>query len=229
MNPVALYKISYGLYIISSKLGDKMNGQIANTVNQVTASPAQIAIALNKDNLTHDYIMESRIFSVSILEQETPMTLIGQFGFKTGKDTDKFVDVNYKVGKTGVPIVTDNSIAFLEAKVVQTMDVGTHTIFVGELVDADVLNEAEPMTYAYYHLVKGGKSPKNAPTYQGEDEQGVQASNGGKYKCSICGYIYDPEKGDPQVGVSPDTAFEKLPDNWVCPICNAPKSKFDQL
>lgn len=229
MNPVALYKISYGLYIISSKLGDQINGQIANTVNQVTAEPAQIAIALNKDNLTHDYIMESRVFSVSILEQETPMSLIGQFGFKSGKETNKFTDVAYKTGKTGAPIVTDHSIAFLEAKVVQTMDVGTHTIIVGELVDADTLSDAEPLTYAHYHLVKGGKSPKNAPTYQGEGEQSVIASDGGKFKCSICGYIYDPEKGDPEVGVAPDTPFNKLPESWICPICSAPKSKFDEL
>ncbi len=229
MNPVALYKISYGLYIISSKSGDKLNGQIANTVNQVTASPEQIAIALNKENLTHDYVLESGVFSASILSQEAPMELIGQFGFKTGRDVKKFADIQYKTGQTGAPIVLDHTISYLDAELVSTMDVGTHTIMVGKVIDAEVLNEKEPMTYAYYHLVKGGISPKNAPTYQAPSTTTAADSSGTKFKCQVCGYVYDPENGDPDHGVGPGTTFDKLPTDWVCPICKATKDKFNPI
>ncbi len=221
----ALYSISYGLYVISSVKDNKYNGQIANTVNQVTADPAQVAIALNKDNLTHQYVQDSGVFSASILAQHAPMSLIGLFGFKTGRDVNKFEEIEYKIGKTGAPIVLQDSIAFMEANVVQSMDVGTHTIFVGELADAAVIQDHEPMTYAYYHRIKGGKSPKNAPTYQA-DEPVSKATGGETYKCDICGYVYDPKKGDPANNIPPGTAFADLPDDWKCPICAAGKDQF---
>jgi len=165
MNQKALHRISYGLYVISSFEGDKKNGQIANALIQVTSEPQNVVIVLNKENLTHSMIEKSRVFSASVLSKNTPFQFIGQFGFKSGRDTDKFKGVNYRKGATGAPIVLDNSIAYLEAKVINTLDVGTHTIFVGEVVDCDVLSEEEPMTYEYYHTIKGGKSPKTAPTY----------------------------------------------------------------
>ncbi len=228
MNPTALYKVSYGLYVVSSKIGDKFNGQIANTVNQVTAEPAQVSIALNKKNLTHDYIRDSGVFSASVLSQETPMAFIDQFGFKSGRELDKFNNIEYQVGKSGVPIVLENTVAFLEAKVVNSMDVGTHTIFVGELMDADIVKDHEPMTYLYYHRIKGGKSPENAPTYQ-KAEPVVGSGASERYKCQICGYIYDPKTGDPQNSIAVGTAFEKLPADWVCPICSADKTKFEKV
>lgn len=165
MNPKALYKISYGLYIVSSRMGDKLNGQIANTVFQVTAEPPQIAVAINRENLTHRCIEEAGAFAVSILSKETPLRFIGGFGFRSGRDVDKLEGVNYKIGVTGCPIVLDNVLAYVEARVVKEVDVGTHTIFVGEVVEAEVLQEGEPMTYAYYHEIKGGTAPKTAPTY----------------------------------------------------------------
>lgn len=226
MNPFALYKISYGLFVVSSRMGDKFNGQIANTITQVTAEPAQVAVALNKQNLTHDYVVESNLFSASILSQETPMKFIGQFGFNSGRELDKFQNVNYKIGKTGSPIVYDNSVAFLETEVVNSIDVGTHTIFVGKVVDMGIINDFEPMTYAYYHLIKGGKSPKNAPTYL-KPETEVEGVNLEKNRCQICGYIYDPRKGDPEAEVAAMTEFAKLPENWVCPICGAAKEQFE--
>jgi len=226
MNPVALYKISYGLYIISSRKGDQFNGQIANTINQVTAEPAKVAIAINKDNLTHEYINDSNVFSASVLSQETPMAFIGQFGFKSGRVLNKFENTEYRVGQSGAPIVLDNTVAFIDAKVVDSMNVGTHTIFVGEVMDADILLDHEPMTYAYYHLIKGGKSPKNAPTYQ-KTETEVEGVNVENYKCQVCGYVYNPKNGDPEANIPPLTSFDELPDDWTCPICNAPKDKFD--
>ena len=226
MNLVAFYKISYGLYIVSSRKGDLLNGQIANTVNQVTAEPAKVAIAISHDNLTYEYIKESNVFSASVLSQETPMSFIGQFGFKSGRELNKFENIEYRIGQSGAPIVLDNTVAFLDAKVVDSMNVGSHTIFVGEVMDADILLDHEPLTYAYYHLIKGGKSPKNAPTYQ-KAETEVEGVNVETFKCQICGYVYDPRNGDPDSGIPPMTPFEDLPDEWVCPICNAPKDKFD--
>jgi rubredoxin len=105
--------------------------------------------------------------------------------------------------------------------------VGTHTIFIGELVGADVLKEGEPMTYAYYHQVKRGTTPKTAPSYVEEKKEAVAKM--AKYQCSVCGYIYDPQLGDPDGGIKPGTPFEKIPDTWVCPVCGASKDQFEKM
>jgi len=109
--------------------------------------------------------------------------------------------------------------------VVNEMDCGSHTIFLGEIVDCEVLSDAEPMTYAYYHEVKGGKSPKTAPTYV-KEEAAQPVENKIRFVCNVCGYIYDPAKGDPDNGVAPGTSFEAIPDTWTCPICGASKKEF---
>ncbi len=165
MNLKALYKLGYGLYVVSSRKEDKLNGQIANTVFQIASEPPTIAVSINKNNLTHEFITETKVLAVSVLSQDTPLSFIGHFGFKSGRDIDKLEGINYKIGETQAPVVTDNTLAYLEAKVVQEVDVGTHTIFIGELVGADVIKEGEPMTYAYYHQVKRGTTPKTAPSY----------------------------------------------------------------
>ncbi|RKZ34777.1 High molecular weight rubredoxin [bacterium] len=232
MNRIALYKLSYGMYVVGSRKGEKLNGQIANTVFQITSEPPTVAVSINKENLTGEYIEESGVFSVSVLSTEAPMRLIGRFGFKSGRELDKFKDIKYRIGKTGSPILLDSCIAFLEAKVKESLDVGTHTVFIGELLDADVISEGEPMTYAYYHEIKKGKSPKTAPTYiketpEPEGKKEVDRMN--KYVCKVCGYIYDPKLGDPDSGIEPGTPFEKIPDDWVCPICGAGKDDFEKL
>jgi len=160
----AFHKISYGLYVISSKKGKKFNGQIANTVFQITSEPPTIAVSICKQNLTHEFIQESKCFSVSILSRETPMKFIGHFGFKCGRELDKFKEVEHKVGIAGVPVVLENTIGFLEVEVTGSADVGTHTVFIGKVVDAEIIKDKEPMTYAFYHEVKRGKAPKTAPT-----------------------------------------------------------------
>ncbi|HQJ52410.1 MAG TPA: flavin reductase [Anaerolineae bacterium] len=229
MNPKAMHKISYGMYIVSSVKSGQINGQIANTAFQTTSEPAMIAVCLNKQNLTHEFVQSSKVFAVSVLSTSTPIEFIGRFGFKSGRDTPKFDGVNHRSGGTGAPIVLDHTIAFVEAEVVDTMDAGTHTVFLGKVVDADVLDpEAEPMTYAYYHAVKGGKSPKTAPTYIKEEPK-KQAKAGDKWECTVCGYVYDPAVGDPDGGIKPGTAFEDIPDDWVCPVCGAAKSEFKKL
>lgn len=231
METKTLYKISYGMYLVSSKKGDKFNGQIANTVFQVTADPPKVTVCINKENLTHQFIEDSQVFTVSILDENTSMKFIGHFGFKSGREFNKFKEMNYRIGITGVPLVVQNCLGYLECEVVDSLDVGTHTVFVGKILDAQVIKEGESMTYAYYHQVKGGRSPKNAPTYIREDREEKQKEEKkmAKYKCVICGYVYDPEKGDPDSGISPGTAFEDLSDDWVCPICGASKDEFKKI
>ncbi|MCX5749700.1 MAG: flavin reductase family protein [Candidatus Saganbacteria bacterium] len=170
MDTSALRKLSYGMYVVCSTKDGNINGQIADTVFQVTSEPVQIAVCINKQNLTHEFISSSGIFSVSVLSQETPMIFIGKFGFKSGRDTDKFKDTKYETGTSKVPIVLDFAVASLEGKVVKSLDVGTHTLFIGEITDSRVLSDKEPMTYSYYHEYLKGKSPKTAPTYISAEE-----------------------------------------------------------
>ncbi|HHW42350.1 MAG TPA: High molecular weight rubredoxin [Desulfotomaculum sp.] len=227
VNPKALHKISYGLYVVTSKKGDRINGQIANTVFQISSEPPTIAVSINKQNLTNEFIRDSKMFAVSVLAQEAPLSLVGQFGFKTGREVDKFAGVNYKLTENGVPCVTEHTLAWLEARVIQEVDAGTHTIFIGELTGAEVLKEGTPMTYAYYHQVKRGSVPKSAPTFTPRTEE-KPAEKMDKYVCEICGYVYDPAVGDPENGVPPGTPFEKLPGDWVCPVCGAGKEEFEK-
>lgn len=233
MNNKTLYKLSYGLYIVCSKKGESeiINGQIANTVFQITSKPPTVAVSINKQNLTHEFIRNSRVFTVSILAEDTPMNFIGNFGFKSGRDIDKFTGIKYKTGKTQAPIVLDNAIGYLEVKVVKEVDVGTHTIFIGEVIDADILSDDRAMTYEYYHRVKRGTAPKTAPTYNVESDESDKVKEEEKmdtYRCKVCNYVYDPENGDPDNGIEPGTKFEDLPEDWVCPVCGVGKEEFEK-
>lgn len=172
MNLNALHKLGYGMYIVGAHKDGKLNGQVANTVFQITSEPPTVAVSINKSNLTHEYIKVSKAFSASILCQATPLPYIGGFGFKSGRDVDKLKGVNYKMGVTKSPIFLDNATAYLEAEVIQDVDVGTHTIFIGRIVAAEVLTEAACMTYEYYHEVKRGTTPKTAPSYIAQEKGG---------------------------------------------------------
>ncbi len=176
MDLKALQKIGYGVYVICSRDGDKINGQIANTVFQVCSEPPTVAIAINRINLTHDFIKASRVFTASVLGQATPLAFIGDFGFKSGRDVDKLKGVNYKTGQTGAPVILDNATAYLEAEVIQNVDVGTHTIFIGRIVAAAVLTDDPCLTYEYYQQVKRGTTPMTAPSYIAK-EKGGEHSN----------------------------------------------------
>jgi flavin reductase (DIM6/NTAB) family NADH-FMN oxidoreductase RutF/rubredoxin len=227
MNAKALFKLGYGLYVVGSQKEGRLNCQIANTVFQVTSEPPTIAVSINKNNLTHEFIPQSKAFAVSILSQDTPLNFIGHFGFKSGREINKLKDIHYKLGETKAPIVLDHTLAYLEAKVIDELNVKTHTIFIGELVEADVLREGEPMTYAYYHQVKRGTTPKTAPIYVEEKREATPKVP--KYECMVCGYAYDPELGDPDGGIKPGTPFEEIPDDWTCPVCGAAKSNFKRI
>ncbi len=227
MDLKALHNITYGVYVITSKANERINGQAANTVFQISSEPATLAVSINKQNFTHGLIKESGLFAVSVLPEETPISLIGQFGFKSGRDVDKFETIRYETTENGIPYLTeDDSLAYIEAKVIQEVDANTHTIFIGEVTDAKVLRDGKPMTYAYYHQVKRGTTPPTAPTYI-KDERRVDM--GDIYECTVCGYRYDPAKGDPEHSIPPGTSFEDLPDDWVCPVCGATKDQFEKV
>jgi rubredoxin/flavin reductase (DIM6/NTAB) family NADH-FMN oxidoreductase RutF len=226
----ALKLFSYGLYIVTSHLEDRLNGQISDAVAQVAQDPARIAVSISKRELTHEYIMHSREFALSVLDESTPMMLIGLFGFRSGRDIDKLSRVSFTRGTTGCPLVTDHALAVLESRVFHQVDVGSHTLFLADMVSAQILREGKPLTYAFYHEHLKGKTPRTAPTYVQEEgfEQRRKAVMK-KYVCDVCGYIYDPAVGDPEHGVAAGTAFEDIPDDWVCPVCGVGKDQFSPL
>jgi flavin reductase (DIM6/NTAB) family NADH-FMN oxidoreductase RutF len=227
MNIEAFFKVTYGLYVVSSAHEDKLNGYVSNTVFQVTADPARFAVACSKQNHTASMIEKSRIFSVSVLDKNTGPDIIGTFGYRSGKDFNKFESCKFHLGKTGAPVLLENVIAWFDCEVTQIVDTGTHILYIGDVVDCDLINpSAEPMTYAYYREVKKGKAPKNAPTYIEPEKLKKKALASEKYYCTACGYVYDPEIGDPENGFPPGTRFEDLPDTWVCPVCGTPKEDF---
>lgn len=165
MNTEALCQIQYGVFIVTSFNDEKINGQIATVVFQVTSDPIQIATCICKKNLTHEFITKTKSFGVSILSQEADLKFIGKFGFRCGRDFDKFIDTNYKTENTGAPLVTDNSTGILDVRVKQALDIGTHTLFVGELLFSEKLNDKTPLTYDHYHNFIKGKTHENAPTF----------------------------------------------------------------
>ena len=243
MDTNALNKLTYGVYVIASGNEKEKNAFIATVAVQVTSQPVQIAIACNKNNYTAEFIEKFGNFSVSVVKREYAPALLGNFGFQSGRDIDKFAKYDCIYGQnTGVPIVTEECLAWFECKLTNKLDVGSHILYIGEVLDAKTLslNEA-PLTYAYYHEVKRGVAPANAPhgapksmeTIENQNNKANQINNNQnstamkKYVCSVCGYVYDPEKGDPDSGIAPGTAFEDIPDDWSCPLCGVGKSDFE--
>lgn len=212
MNDNVYWKLSYGMYVISTKDGFYPTGCIANCAMQVTVEPATIAVSINHDNYTNECIINSGQFAISILSEKTDSEIISTFGFQSGKLVDKFNKAPY-FEKHGLPILSD-SCGYLICKLVDKLETATHTVFLGEIIDGDVLSDDPVMTYAYYHDVIKGSSPKNAPTYR----QNVNKDSESKYICKICGYVYDG-----------DTPFEELPDSYLCPVCKKPKSYFEKM
>lgn len=214
VNKNAFRNLSYGVYIVSTMDGQRPTGCIANSAMQITSEPATIAVSINHDNYTNGCIDKSGMFAVSILSEQTDPGLIGTFGFQSGKDVDKFEGIE-AINKEGLAVVAD-ACSYVICKVINKMETATHTVFLGEVVAADTLKSEEPMTYAYYHKVVKGKSPKNAPTYIAEEQETV--SEQAKWVCGICGYTYEGK-----------VPFEELPDDFVCPLCKQPKSMFKKV
>ncbi len=229
MNIEAFFRVTYGLYVVSTANKDKFNGFVSNTVFQVTAEPPQFAIACSKNNFTANILKQSKSFAISVLQKEAKADIIGTFGYRSGADFNKFEKYNHKIGKTGAPILLEGAVAWFECSIVQTIDVGSHLLFIGKVEDGDLIDESlEPLTYAWYREVKKGKAPKNAPTYIDPDKlkQPGKKVKADIYYCTACGHVYDPEVGDPDSGIAPGTRFEDIPDDWVCPVCGAAKADF---
>jgi len=158
-----LQYITYGLYILTVADGEQKNGMILNTVFQVTAVPPRVAVSINKQCLTHEILCKTRRFAAMPLDQTATLPFIGNFGFRTGRNFDKFSKVPFTTGKLGCPLISEHTLSFMEVEVSQTLDVGTHTIFVGEVKDAGVFHANHPaLTYEYYHHVIKGKVPPGA-------------------------------------------------------------------
>ena len=161
----SLFKIQYGMYIISSVDGKKINGQVVTTVMQVTNEPIKLTACLSKETLTHDMVCKSRVFGISVLDTSTTMDLIGCFGFRSGREYNKFENIPYQLGVTGCPLLKQHTLTVIETRVTKIVDVCTHTLFIGDVLTARQLKKGEAMTYEYYHKELKGRSPKNAPTY----------------------------------------------------------------
>lgn len=229
MNTETFFKISYGLYLISSCKEGKFNAHVSNTVFQVCANPPLFAICSNKNNLTTDYMEDSGYVGVTIIQEDVDLAFIGKFGFKSGREVDKFIGTNYKLGKNGVPIILDKAIAYMEGEIQSVADVGTHKLFIVKIVDAQILKEnTRALTYTYYRDVIKGLSPKNAPTYHAPQVETKTTEEGlmKKWRCELCGHIYDPKIGDPEHGIPPGIDLDDLPDDWHCPVCGVDKSSF---
>lgn len=210
MNKNAFRQLSYGVYVVSTWDKGRATGCTANSAMQITSDPATIAISINHDNYTNQCIQESGKFAISILGENSDPGIIGTFGFKSGRDHNKFDEVE-SLTKGYMPVVAD-ACAYIVCDVIDKMETSTHTVFLGQVTDADVLKKDDAMTYAYYHNVIKGKSPKNAPTYIAEEQLAVSEA---KYVCGVCGYVYEGE-----------VPFEELPEDYRCPVCKQPKSVF---
>ena len=216
MDQTAFFDLSYGLFVLGTLHDGKPTGCTVNTVTQVASQPPLLAVSVNHQNFTNQCLKTTGRATVSVLDQNAPMDVIGTFGFHSGRDTDKFAQVPHTAAPSGLPRLTEHVCAWFDCKVKTSLELSTHTLFILEVEDAGRLSPAsEPMTYAYYHQVKKGTVPKTAPHFV--QEEPVPAA-GPKYVCPLCRYEYDGSSGP----------FEDLPDDWKCPICGAAKDLFEQ-
>lgn len=215
MDKRAFFNLSYGVYIAGTMNEGKPTGCVANSAMQVTSTPATIAVSINHGNFTHDCIEKSGMFSLSIMPENTDASLIGRFGYQSGRDTDKYEGIDFQYVE-GMPVISSSCGHFV-CRVINKMESETHTVFLGEVISYDVLQEGTPMTYSYYHKVLKGSAPKSAPTYIDDEEALKDAPSNEKWVCSICKYEYNG-----------DIPFEDLPDDYVCPICGMGKSAFSR-
>jgi len=199
MNMSALFKIGYGLYVVTSNDGKKDNGLIVNTVMQVTNTPEKIAVTINKQNYSHDTIKETGIMNVNCLTTEAPFKVFEAFGFVSGKNTDKFAGCSPERSANGLVVLPRFINAYLSLKVEQYIDLGTHGMFICSVTEAEVISDKESVTYDYYH-----KNIKPKP-----QKKAVKG-----YVCKICGYVYEGEE---------------LPADFVCPLCKHGASDFEPI
>lgn len=199
MDKKAMYKLTYGLFILTAKEGEKDNGCIVNTVTQVTTEPNRITVAVNKKNYTHDMIKRTGIFNVSVLTEGSKFDTYKHWGFQSGANVDKLEEISFQRAENGIVYIADECNAYLSAKVVSETDLGTHTLFLADVTDGCALSDEESVTYSYYQ-----KKIKAAPKEEGKKG----------FVCTVCGYFYEGES---------------LPEDFVCPLCKHPASDFKRL
>ncbi|MBQ2981623.1 MAG: flavin reductase [Lachnospiraceae bacterium] len=200
-----MQKISYGLYVLTATEDEKLNGCIVNTLTQVTSTPNKVSVTVNKANYTHDMIKRTGKFTASIISEDADFSLFKHFGFQSGRDVDKFADFNdYEVNEDGLAFITKGANSYISAKVTDMVDVGTHTIFIGDVTEMKVISDYPSVTYDYYH-----KNIKPQPKQVGTTENGQVI-----WRCTICGYEY--------VG-------EEIPEDFICPLCKHPASDFEKV
>lgn len=213
MNAMVFRKMSYGVYILTTMDNDRPTGCTVNSIMQITSDPATVAVSVNHSNYTNGCIERGKVFAFNILSEQSDPALIGTFGFQSGKDVDKFEGLDWE-NKSGAPVLKGTN-GFVVCEVVDKMETETHTVFLGKVVDGDLLDAETPqMTYAYYHQVIRGKSPKAAPTYIPEEQEEKQEERKVSYVCQVCGYVYE---GDP------------LPEGYICPVCKQGADKFTRV
>lgn len=181
MNQKALSELSYGLYVVASKFDKKMNACIVNTVMQMTSNPLQIAVTINKNNLTCEIAQKSKMLSVSVLSETASFSLFEHFGFQSGRTTDKFVDYPFALTKQELPYLTEHTTAFIDCRVTDIVDLGTHLLFITSVNDCEIISDEKAMTHAFYH-----ESVKPKP---GASSKG--------WRCQVCGYVYEGEELPP--------------------------------
>ena len=206
MDKKAIYNLSYGVFMVSTKAGEVANGCITNTCIQVAGNPVRIAISVLNSNYTCDLIKESGIFAVSILDNDCTFETIKHFGFQSGRDVDKFGNITPPTDCNDVPYLGWQSCAVISGKVVEQHDLGTHTLFIAEVVDAKVLSDKEPITYAKYQ--NEIKSKTNATSAKDEGKKIVG------WRCKICNYVYEGSK---------------LPEDYACPVCGHGADDFEPI
>ena len=205
MDKKSMYKISYGLFVVTAELDGKDNGCITNTLAQVTSEPNRVSLTVNKTNYTHDMILSSGKFTASIISQKADFELFRHFGFQSGRDVDKFASfADTKRLADGTLCITRGTNAYISGKVIQTVDLGTHTMFIADVTDMEVLSDAPSATYAYYL-----ENIKVKPQEVGKTDDGQTI-----WRCTICGYEY--------VG-------EEIPADFICPLCKHPASDFEKI
>lgn len=219
VKPMVLGSLSYGMYAIGVKDGKKSNACIVNTVMQISrAAPSDapmVALSMNKWNYSCECIAQNGIFSISVLSEDTPATVIGALGFVSGRKADKLESVRHKVLNEGVPVIKENTCCWFLCQVKEKVEAGEQMLFVAEVIAGSDETTGVPMTYEYYKEKLGGLAPKKSPTYL-PPEMVLDKNSGESFVCSVCGYVYS----DPNFG------FEELPADWTCPICKMPKKAF---
>lgn len=206
MEKKALYNLSYGVFMLSTRSGEKVNGCITNTCMQVANNPIRIAISVLNSNYTCDLIKESGIFALSLLDVNCSFETIKHFGFQSGRDVDKFENITPPTDCNDVPYLGWQSCAVISGKVVEQHDLGTHTLFIAEVVDAKVLSDKEPITYAKY---QNEIKPKNNVASAKEDGKKIVG-----WRCKICNYVYEGSK---------------LPEDYACPLCGHGADDFEPI